>query len=278
MDKKKKKFVIDVKNMGVNIDKNEYREIVLSNSSHPEVIKQNKKRAISVSAVIFVFVLLALLFFLVVPPIINTFKQGSHDASLKKAVSMLNSAINLNSGMEGDTPGNAASLYKYLQRHMAVERSGKTDWYTADVIDGETVYSRNLAFYTTDGIRFEFPTKGTRPLKLYDYGDVIGGIQEMPEGPGYCGSKGLNSSSENKENFPCIIVVDVNGDKEPSPYYNKEDSKTEGFNYPIARYQYETPDGTNKNKMGDVYTFLITDNEVRPYGIAAQKVFYKGRK
>lgn len=34
--KKKKKFTVDIKNMGVNIDKNEYREIVLSNSNHPE--------------------------------------------------------------------------------------------------------------------------------------------------------------------------------------------------------------------------------------------------
>lgn len=34
--KKKKKFVINTKNMGVNIDKNEYYEIILSNSNHPE--------------------------------------------------------------------------------------------------------------------------------------------------------------------------------------------------------------------------------------------------
>lgn len=33
---KKKKFTIDIKNMGIDIDKNEYREIVLSNSNHPE--------------------------------------------------------------------------------------------------------------------------------------------------------------------------------------------------------------------------------------------------
>lgn len=49
MQKKKKKFVIDIKNMGINIDKNEYREIVLSNSSHPEIIKQNKKGGGSIS-------------------------------------------------------------------------------------------------------------------------------------------------------------------------------------------------------------------------------------
>ncbi len=34
--KPKKKFKIDINKMGVNIDKNEYREIVLSNSNHPE--------------------------------------------------------------------------------------------------------------------------------------------------------------------------------------------------------------------------------------------------
>lgn len=33
---KKKKFTVDIKNMGVNIDKNEYMEIVLSNTNHPE--------------------------------------------------------------------------------------------------------------------------------------------------------------------------------------------------------------------------------------------------
>lgn len=38
--KKKAKFKINIKDMGVNIDKNEYREIVLSNSNHPEVFKR----------------------------------------------------------------------------------------------------------------------------------------------------------------------------------------------------------------------------------------------
>ena len=34
--KNKKKLTISTKNMGVNIDKNEYYEIILSNSAHPE--------------------------------------------------------------------------------------------------------------------------------------------------------------------------------------------------------------------------------------------------
>ncbi len=38
---KKKKFSINIKNMGVDIDKNEYREIVLSNSNRPDIIKSS---------------------------------------------------------------------------------------------------------------------------------------------------------------------------------------------------------------------------------------------
>lgn len=38
--KKKKPPEISTKNMGVNIDKNEYREIVLSNSNRPDIFKK----------------------------------------------------------------------------------------------------------------------------------------------------------------------------------------------------------------------------------------------
>lgn len=39
---KNKKIKIDIKNMGVNIDKNEYREIILSQSNHPEKMQWEK--------------------------------------------------------------------------------------------------------------------------------------------------------------------------------------------------------------------------------------------
>ena len=41
LNKKKKKIFADPKTMGVNIDKNEYYEIILSNSANPEDIKKN---------------------------------------------------------------------------------------------------------------------------------------------------------------------------------------------------------------------------------------------
>lgn len=39
---KTKIFEINTKNMGLNIDKNEYSEIVLSNSNSPEIAFTNK--------------------------------------------------------------------------------------------------------------------------------------------------------------------------------------------------------------------------------------------
>ena len=38
--KKKQKLKIDTKNMGVNIDKNEFYEIILSNSARPDEFKK----------------------------------------------------------------------------------------------------------------------------------------------------------------------------------------------------------------------------------------------
>lgn len=41
LNKNKKKKFADPKNMGVDIDKNEYYEIILSNSAHPEKMNKN---------------------------------------------------------------------------------------------------------------------------------------------------------------------------------------------------------------------------------------------
>ena len=41
LNKNKKKVFANPKTMGVNIDKNEYYEIILSNSAHPEVLDKS---------------------------------------------------------------------------------------------------------------------------------------------------------------------------------------------------------------------------------------------
>lgn len=41
---KKKTVYANPKTMGVNIDKNEYYEIILSNSAHPEKLNNDKRK------------------------------------------------------------------------------------------------------------------------------------------------------------------------------------------------------------------------------------------
>lgn len=43
LNKKRKREYANTKTMGVNIDKNEYYEIILSNSAHPEQLTIIKK-------------------------------------------------------------------------------------------------------------------------------------------------------------------------------------------------------------------------------------------
>lgn len=43
-ENKKNKLKIDIKDMGVDIDKNEYREIILSQSNHPDKSFYDKYR------------------------------------------------------------------------------------------------------------------------------------------------------------------------------------------------------------------------------------------
>jgi len=43
LNKKRKKKYCDIITMGVNIDKNEYYEIILSNSAHPENVNNKNK-------------------------------------------------------------------------------------------------------------------------------------------------------------------------------------------------------------------------------------------
>ncbi len=44
LNKKKKTIYANTTTMGVNIDKNEYYEIILSNSAHPEKINKKPNR------------------------------------------------------------------------------------------------------------------------------------------------------------------------------------------------------------------------------------------
>ena len=87
---------------------------------------------------------------------------------------------------------------------------------------------------------------------------------------GGCGSYGLNSNSDETTKPPCLIMVDVNGDRKPNP------SNLNCKSYECAKpYKLSDPKGI---KLTDLFSIMITDKKAIPYGTAAQRAMYQARK
>lgn len=101
-----------------------------------------------------------------------------------------------------------------------------------NVIQSDITAGDNKAFYTADGFRYEVPTTAA----------------------GNCTA-----------NDPCIIAVDVNGDRGP---ISKDDRDKITNGYPTA-------DDTNTI---DFLAVMITDTGALPYGAVAQRTMYQSDK
>ena len=127
----------------------------------------------------------------------------------------------------------------------------------------------NYAFYTTDGMRFEFPTGGTQKFTMHEKTDpqTITFNQRKSDSSyiGECGSFGLASNVNSTNYGPCLIMVDVNGDRKPNPA-NASSS---------AQYTWAGP---AEKLLKDVFTIMITDEKAVPLGVSAQKAMYQAQK
>ncbi|MDO5437586.1 MAG: type II secretion system protein [bacterium] len=215
-----------------------------------------------------------------IPSVISNSQQQEFKTGLRKAVSVLNSAITMNMALDGETPYDNANLFGFLMRHMSVIKSTdmRYEYYVASTENGSNIYG-NMAFYTTDGMRYEI-RKGTSSnfdKKLYEseyyacskgmsgsYNDTESNVC------GGCGALGLNNNPDNTTKVPCLIMVDVNGDRKPNNANCKKLAcSTEN------KYRYSDPDG---KKLTDLFTVIITDKEAIPYGVAAQRAMYNSQK
>ncbi len=217
-----------------------------------------------------------------IPSVISNSQQQEFKTGLRKAVSVLNSAITMNMALDGETPYDNANTYGFLMKHMAVIKSTtlrSKEFYTLN--KSGTTYE-NAAFYTTDGMRFELRNGlaqyNAHPLyedtKIYlCTGCLLGSDSiyyvENTACKG-CGSYGLNSNSDNTTKPPCLIMVDVNGDKRPNP--DNVNCKTRAC---AKELKYPDP---NAKKLTDIFSLMITDKQVIPYGSAAQKAMYQAQK
>ncbi|MDO5438215.1 MAG: type II secretion system protein, partial [bacterium] len=59
-----------------------------------------------------------------IPSVISNSQQQEFKTGLRKAVSVLNSAITMNMALDGETPYDNANLMGYMMKHMAILKSG----------------------------------------------------------------------------------------------------------------------------------------------------------
>ncbi len=201
-------------------------------------------------------------------------QQIEFKTGLRKAVTTLNSAITMNIVKEGESPYDNPDLYEYLKKSLNTMNATTSIKYKIGSINPE---QNNAAIYTVDGMRYEFSrNNGSLQNKKLHESDTILCEATHPElgdnKCGGCGSFGLPNNSNETIKAPCLIMVDVNGDRKPTPSnVNCKDDACANEN----KYKYVLPTAKSIN---DIFTIMITDEKAVPFGVVAQKVMYNARK
>ncbi|MDO5437600.1 MAG: type II secretion system protein [bacterium] len=242
-------------------------------------------KAFTLAEVLITLAIIGVVAAISIPSVISNSQQQEFKTGLRKAVSVLNSAITMNIALDGESPYENSDLFTYLQRHMSVLESttriqGKFYMSTISAINGAD-NSENAAFYTTDGMRFEFAAhdSGWADLPLHESNlkacnNIMGTYSSAVENDAKCngcGSLGLSRNPDNTTKRPCLITVDVNGDRKPTPQ-NAQCVRTACASKNVIRVP--LPD---ENKLQDVFSIIITEDRAVPYGVVAQRAMYSGK-
>ncbi len=228
------------------------------------------KRAFTLAEVLITLTIIGIVAAITIPSVVANAHQQEFKTGLKKAVSSLDQAVALNIAIENETPYENSNLFTYLQRHMTVIRNSTTgvhngiaNYNTSNGYGSSRSVVKNKAFYTKDGMRYEV-YEGTFPYRLYE-----SGYTSWSPGNGKCGDYGLKTQGNDmtNNNYPCVVMVDVNGDRKPHPIVN--------VNNDMWSDSYPSPYGTTYT---DIFTILITKDGAIPYGTLAQKVMYESQQ
>ena len=251
------------------------------------------KRGFTLAEVLITLAIIGVVAAIAIPSVISNSQQQEFKTGLRKAVSVLNSAITMNMAIDGESPYDNADIYNYLQRHMSILSSTKfLPW--RNNINGKNSGNLNSAFYTTDGMRFEFiwRTNDGREtgVRLHESDtlaciakyDTYTLVNDPNQGTsiacGGCGSYGLKNNPNGTTKPPCAVLVDVNGDRKPTPnrvFSNYSEAWEESMKGNSVKYW--IPDIKTK-RIYDIFTILITESGAIPYGIVAQKAMYDAQK
>ncbi len=238
------------------------------------------KRGFTLAEVLITLAIIGVVAAISIPSVISNSQQQEFKTGLRKAVSVLNSAITMNMAIDGESPYDNANLYGYLIRHMSIiKTSKKTDYHTFTYTNDGYVQSNvdNAVFYTTDGMRFEFNNENSGRFNKLHESKVYPCVGTSPYNTqwpcGGCGSYGLSQNPNRTTKPPCLILVDVNGDKKPTP--GNVNCKAESCGRTSNVYKVPLP---GEKKLRDIFSILITEDRAFPYGVTAQKAMYDAQK
>ncbi len=238
------------------------------------------KKGFTLAEVLITLAIIGVVAAVSIPSVISNSNQQQYKTGLRKAISVLNSAITMNIALDGESPYDNGDLFNYLQRHMSVMQtlSNLKEKYYVRASKTNNAGWLNSVFYTTDGMRFEFYLNGSTTHNIYPlYEDntvkaCVGGPHPTTPGKfscGGCGSYGLRNNIDETIKPPCMIMVDVNGDRKPNPA--NVNCKSDACSEP---YKFADPEGI---RLTDLFSVLITDKQAIPYGTAAQRAMYSGQ-
>ena len=243
------------------------------------------KKGFTLAEALLTMTVIGVVAILTIPSVIHNYKEAQYKLGMKKAIKALNESIALNVAMGRKTPlktNEINDLFEYLQQSMSVVKS----------TDSLTYRKNSKAFYTKDGMRFEFlmgngnnngsgmsiedielktqsETMDDNSGETYEYINISSdGFNTRSFN---CGSRGvlgaLNQEDDNAQAAsnvdPCVILVDVNGDKKPNPSSYSSDSN-----------DYTIYTGGEAGELSDLMLVIITDGSAIPYGELAQKAVY----
>ena len=218
----------------------------------------NTKKAFTLAEALITLVIIGVIAALTIPAILVNTEQNEYKTALKKALSTLNQVIELNIALEGYGPIESGymntdalatmedSLFEMFRNRM-------------NVISTSSRYAAgsqtNYAFFTADGLRYEFPT------------NVKASLGNFQQNNGKCARSDGNVQDDdgNIMDKPCLIVVDVNGQRRPNPL-------KVGRGYGTS---YKVPGTQGRSKILDVFPIIVTDINAFPYGVVGQRAMFQ---
>ena len=223
-----------------------------------------KTSGFTLAEALITLVIIGVIAALTIPAILVNTEQHEYKSALKKALSALNQVIELNLALEGYGPieitacssgqcmlEQTDSIYNFFRKRMNV-MSTSNDYTGGNV--------SNVAFFTTDGMRYEFPTAPAI---------TSAGASAFSTNNGACARPGeeIQDDSGEARSLPCLIVVDVNGERRPNPI-----NMTAGTQYKVPAVPANV---TSRTKILDVFSIIVTDINAYPYGRVAQRALFQ---